>query len=408
MGLPDGVFNTLVEANCRACHQDQNIVNPGSIPDRHHLLVGATIPDPTASPDPIYGAPGGTYECLSCHQLVWNDTAFSYDFVSFRDCLLCHDQVAGEASVHHLTAAAMADDCKACHGPIDNPNDGHYVPTYDASLVTPQLKLGTGANGEGGCAFCHAAGTDTSTGQPITVYTNAKTHHSTGLVYLNKCYLCHDMTLPSESKLKIRQCENCHGVKSLHNIQVDSDANGIDPGAEDSYFGHIGNQDDCWGCHGFTAAAVPLSGPVVPDVNGLSAYTVTTGVDTAITVTGIAFTNSVQTPNGAVVLTSVVVLTGANGIETTLIPSAITESSMDVTIPTTMAQGNYALSAVKVNTVSNSVNLSIMPDVKITYASCLNGIVSITGSGFSQYVNATGSGTSVSLPDAMADCTVLT
>ncbi len=107
---------------------------------------------------------------------------------------------------------------------------------------------------------------DTASG--VSVYNNADTHHSTGLVYLGKCTLCHDVHADADAR--IRQCEKCHGVKSLHNIQVDSDANGIDPGTEAAYYGHIGNQDDCWGCHGFTAAAAPYSGPVIPDISGVS------------------------------------------------------------------------------------------------------------------------------------------
>lgn len=401
IGIPDGVFNNLVEANCRACHEDTTVVNPGTIPNRHHLLVGETIPDPTAAPT---GTPGASYECLSCHQMVWDPATFSYSFVSFRDCLLCHEQVAGQASVHHLTAKALADDCKACHGPIDNPGDGHYIPTYAPSLVTPQVHTGTGTNGEGGCAFCHDAGLDSASG--IDVYNNADTHHSTGLVYLDKCTLCHDVHAADDAR--IRQCENCHGVNSLHNIQVDSDANGIDPGTEASYYGHIGNQEDCWGCHGFTASAsAPYSGPVIPDISGVSAATVTAGFDTQLTISGAAFTNIVQGPTGPIEITSTISLTAADGSETVLTPDSITEVTIVVTVPATLATGNYALTAVKGPSVSNSVNLAVMPEVKITSASCSNGVVSITGKGFSQYVNASGSGTSVYLTDAVANCTVI-
>jgi hypothetical protein len=401
IGIPDGVFNTLVEANCRACHEDTTVVNPGTLPNRHHLLVGAIIPDPTAAPA---GTPGSKYECLSCHQLVWDAATYSYNFVAFRDCLLCHEQQAGQASVHHLTAKAQQNDCKACHGPIDNPGDGHYIPTYDPSLVTPQTGLGTGENGEGGCAFCHDEGTDDVSG--VKVYANMVTHHSTGLgIDTTKCVLCHDPL--ADEAAKVRQCEVCHGVNSLHNIQVDSDANGIDPGVEDSYFGHIGNQDDCWGCHGFTAAAAPYSGPVIPDISGVSAPSVTAGFATQLTITGAAFTNLVQGPTGPIELTSTIRLQAGDGSETVLTPDSITENTMVVTLPATMAPGNYALAAVKGKSVSNTVNLGVMPEVKIASASCANGVVSITGKGFSQYVNATGSGTSVSLPDAVANCTVL-
>jgi hypothetical protein len=48
-----------------------------------------------------------------------------------------------------------------------------------------------------------------------------------------------------------------------------------------------------------------------------------------------------------------------------------------------------------------------MPQVKVASAVCSNGMVSITGKGFSQYVNAAGSGTGVSLPDAVAGCSIV-
>ncbi len=128
---------------------------------------------------------------------------------------------------------------------------------------------------------------------------------------------------------------------------------------------------------------------------------------TQLTISGAAFTNLVQGPTGPIEITSTISLTAADGSATVLTPDSITESTIVVTIPATLAAGNYALNAVKGTSVSNSVNLAVMPEVKITSASCSNGVVSITGKGFSQYINASGSGTSVSLPDAVANCTVL-
>ncbi len=249
IGLPDGVFTDVTELGCRACHEDPDIVAPGTIPDRHHLLVGEIIPDPTAAPN---GIPGETYECLACHEQQWDSGTSSYVFVNFRDCLLCHQQFAGQASVHHITASAEAQDCKACHVPIDNPLDGHFIPGYEPSMVTPFPGLGTGTNGQGGCKFCHDAGIDFETG--ILVWQNYDTHHSTGIGQGTipgsalECSLCHDFQ--ADENLKIRACEQCHGVSSLHNIQIDSDGDGrLDPGAEMPYFGHIGNNEDCLGCH---------------------------------------------------------------------------------------------------------------------------------------------------------------
>ncbi len=411
IGIPDGVFNNLDEAGCRACHGDSSIVNPGSVPDRHHLIVGDTIIDPTAAP---HGTPGDLYECLSCHELEWDPGTSSYVFVNFRDCLLCHVQVAGVASVHHMTAAANAQDCKACHGQIDNPLDGHYVPTYDPSMVTPLTGIGTGAGGEGGCAFCHAAGTDDVSG--FVVSTNADTHHGTGIGQVGSgstlpCITCHAVDAIGTLEA-IRGCEVCHGVGSLHNIQADSpnpaNPGTIVPGLEDAYWGHIGHNDDCNGCHANAAiTAAPYSGAVAPNISELSAYRVTGGSPTTITVTGSAFTNQVVGPDGPIDLFSDIILTGVDDAETTLVPDTISEASMMVTIPADLAPGNYDLRAIKGPQTSNCVNLSVMPAVIVTSATCKDGIVTIIGSGFGLYVDATGSGTGVTLTAPTGDYTII-
>jgi len=136
-----------------------------------------------------------TFECLTCHTLVWNPDTVSYEFAPFRDCLLCHQQIPGQASVHHLTAPALTRDCAHCHGDfVNNVDDGHDVPTYAPSLVTPwpgpvypvtpgdtYAKPNPGPNGEGQCTFCHNTGTGSSTpgidpGGGAMVYTTQATH----------------------------------------------------------------------------------------------------------------------------------------------------------------------------------------------------------------------------------------
>ncbi len=415
LGIPDTVFNNLTEPECRACHVSPGVIPPPGVPvdttylpTRHHNLIGQTYPCPSAAPNDTCPTPG-TYQCLVCHSEVWDPNLMAYVFVPFRDCTLCHVQVAGGATVHHATDLAQAENCKPCHGSlIDNPGDGHYIPTYNPSMVTPRTGLGETSGplgpGQGGCAYCHRPGTDTSTGKNIAVYTNAQTHHSTGLsipgdppVYNGKCLWCHD-TNPGGSN-DIRACEQCHGVGSLHNIQTDSNSNGIVAGQELPYYGHIGANDDCNGCHLNTSAsaAAPYSGPVVPDVSGLSASNFTAGTDTIITVYGSAFTNTIQGPSGPIELKSNVVLTASDGSTTTLTPLVITESSMDVTIPATLAAGNYELRAVKGPKAGNLIVVTVKTPVVINSATCSSGVVTITGNGFSTYVNAVNSGTSVQL-----------
>jgi hypothetical protein len=117
-----------------------------------------------------------------------------------------------------------------------------------------------------GCEACHQAD---PTATPKPIFSNADNHHGTGIGATDplQCNWCHNVT----SGITIRQCEACHGVKSIHNIQVDTPAaanlGSIVPGAENLGYGHIGNDYDCKGCHWswfgnsapFTAATVPLS-----------------------------------------------------------------------------------------------------------------------------------------------------
>jgi len=43
LGIFDGIFNNLTEAECRACHDDPNHPCSTSNVDRHHLYYGQEI-----------------------------------------------------------------------------------------------------------------------------------------------------------------------------------------------------------------------------------------------------------------------------------------------------------------------------------------------------------------------------
>ena len=78
------------------------------------------------------------------------------------------------------------------------------------------------------------------------------------------------------------------------------------------FYGHIGNPDDCWGCHGFdqvTASSAPGTGSIVPYIGFADLTVVTSGTDTSVTLSGSAFTNTVA----GYELSSIVVLTAADG-----------------------------------------------------------------------------------------------
>ena len=426
IGIPDGVFNDLARENCWYCHIPSRLtpadlavidwsfeapdVKAGVITDRHHARVDTIVQDPTQSPN---GVPGELYDCLSCHFVEWNPTTFSYDIVdNFTDCLNCHTQIVNQASVHHLTAPAQALNCQHCHGArIDNPGDGHYIPTgRPPTLVTPRTSDGKGPNGEGACDFCHNTGIDAISGRIIP--TNDVNHHSTGIgqagISALDCTVCHDQM---GSDWAIRRCEDCHGINSVHNIQADSNGDGVvTVGGEDPFFGHIGSSPaDCNGCHGGYIGAsgmpAPFSGPVVPEITGLSLQSVPAGSAETITVSGISLSNEILTFFGAMEVGSNASLTAADGTTTALTAVDVTPSSMNVTLPTDLAPGNYYLRAVKgLNNMSNPMALVVQPPVAIDQVIADGSVLTISGNGFGAYMDAIDSGTSISM--AAATCSV--
>jgi hypothetical protein len=515
LGLGDTVFNQMDVNDCRWCH-NQNPPAPYPVdgtylPDRHHLRVGQTIipgsdvPKTDADGD---GVPDVTYDCLNCHNVVWDGNAYVI-VEDFRDCTTCHIQQQ-ELTVHHRLAQATSGNCQYCHGGfvdsglLDDDNDGirnamdyddlvtpanGWVPTYQTGIVTPWpsrknvagtcsitttqpcLVVGDCPSGEtciadnnpdmvdhygtcsttttticreagdcpgtetcnwpdgiadqssagayaGNCNYCHnnelggpGAPTTENTGvfAPVEVYRNDETHHSTGFFEITETYCtwCHLTDPPSDGgALQIRTCENCHGIPSLHNIQFATQATGfpsdgtVVPGAEMPWSGHIGNQIDCNGCHGFDNVSVarafaPQSGPVVPGLYTVSASSVESGA--SVELGGTAFANFVQNPQTGEYdyeLISDVVLTGADGSDTVIQASSVTGDTINVTLDG-VAPGNYKIAAKKGSRNSNPMNIAITPNATIDSATCSDGTVTISGSGFSSYLNAADSGTKV-------------
>ncbi len=170
LGIDDGVFNNLATADCKACHEDTTPpIDTSYIANRHHLLAGQTIPPGSVVPVPDVnkdGNPDITYGCGNCHP---DDPATPYiDFKIILNCLECHVQDAGVGSVHHIAAGGPAQSgvCTECHGDVvDDMGDGHNMPLYGKSLVTPKASGGLGppnpiftAVTRGACDYCHATG----------------------------------------------------------------------------------------------------------------------------------------------------------------------------------------------------------------------------------------------------------
>jgi len=386
LGMVDVDIGNMVEADCRICHAS-------GVPDRHHNLYGQPIPPGSVVPFP--GA-GPDYVCLSCHTPHGN-------FTVVRDCTQCHT-----TSPHHTTPSAQAGDCVACHGDlVDNMGDGHYIPTYAPSLVTPErgdggdgLPLNSRGTGAGGCAYCHDD--DGLQPQDTVILTNQDLHHAVRDAGNFPCSWCHvggDSDGGTDGE-RMRHCEGCHGPDALHNIQADS-PNPANPGTvvvggEDAGYGHVGRDagpgdSDCWGCHGFAfgRAVAPGSGPTIPTLYYSDVTAIDAGTDTAVTLTGSSFTSV----GGKTHYTSDVALNAADGSSVILRADVVDQWSLEVTIPGNTPAGNYNLQAVKADVTSNPVVISIKPMVIITSATTGDGIVTIHGSGFGGY--APGSGTSV-------------
>lgn len=372
LGIYDAKFTSFTTNECLGCHGSHTLLVP-----RHHNLINSK-----------------GLACLDCHTMV-PDGSGGFTFADFRTCSVCHKE-----SPHHKSAKAVAQDCQFCHGSfIDNPLDGHYVPTYPVSSVTPMpsgrtvVVPGTTPPVQAivqGCEACHqasAAAIDPITNLPRPISSNADTHHGTGIgakdpvtgatIGIGQCEWCHNFNNPG---LEIRQCESCHGVKSLHNIQLKSGTAPVSPGNEAAGFGHIGNNWDCQGCHWSwygNAASSPATA-IVPSLTGQSAHTLAANKTAALTLTGASFTNiggDSVTYNPSVVISN-------DTTSKTLTPVSFTDSEIQVSVPG-LLPGTYNLTVVKEGVKSNLSKLVVFPELAIkTAALSSKGTATITGLGF--------------------------
>lgn len=174
LSIYDTNLSQLVEQNCRNCHNSTFL---GGVPTRHHNLVAI-----------------GRYGCTDCHP---STPGLGNGILLDRNCIDCHNgttfygnSIGARVNIarpHHINTTndttnignpAANRQCNACHGSfVDNYNDGHYIPTYNESDITPGTKYkvfnATSGRYWGGCFACHQSNATVSP----NILSNKDNHH---------------------------------------------------------------------------------------------------------------------------------------------------------------------------------------------------------------------------------------
>ncbi len=396
-GIYDTMMMNYTEPLCRGCHNSTSSpLVTGGVPTRHHLLVQSGAINPYT---------GAIFGCNDCHP---STPGTGNGILLDRNCMVCHNgtafwgnsigaRVGNFTRPHHNTTHAQIRNCKFCHGAsVDDYNDGHYIPTYPPSEVTPsslyKASNATSMRVWGGCLACHDEKasatpsiyfTHTNGFPPVADGTN-NVHHNEilGITKVtdgsNQCLWCH---VDISDVLNIRGCETCHSVSAIHNTQVDFANTSTLRG-----YGHVGSNNpsdsqnhswDCKGCHAWYDAGDsfnPFGGAIIPDVQLATPAVFSSNTPTVLTLTG---TNFVQANS-----TTVVNVDGT----TNLTPDTITNGQITVTV--NLPAGNHYIKVVKTDLVenvpkpSNIKPLTVVSQVTITSAKLRLGVITITGSGF--------------------------
>ncbi len=440
-------------------------VKPGYNPDRHHTVMDKqrypekNIIDGMPDYPPFRDANGdGThdtnYTCYNCHQILTDIATGETELdavilPNFRNCLNCHERERdSRATVHHATELAQTGFCFRCHGGLvrgidvetlmgkkpDKNNPGQTIPVsvanYRPSMITPWRSkkpngdnsiVNTAGASPGNCNFCHnsADGSDVyGTPEPITlndgssimlnIFTNKENHHNTGFFTENKCAWCHQLDLDQATILQdrydIRVCQRCHDRTTLHNIEFDAIGDGIQPGKEEPYFGHIGNAKNCWGCHGNNKTVLNENGELVdprtgivisnqnqdsstgfegmavnsaliPTLTTLNELSVLEGSEVLMTATGNNFENSrtinvIDPDTNQIVTTkslwtSKIIIKDKNDNITAIEPTTISNTTLEFTLPATLPAGSYDVFVQKSGHYTNALRLIIKPRMKV-------------------------------------------
>ncbi len=422
MGLPDTLVENVATETCKGCH-------PGA-PDIHHFMLAKGTTELGCMDCHVMEGPVGSQvmyierNCVNCHNgSAWYKNP-AVNLAIIRPPGTPHHNTTKNSSSSTFQAAYWAADrqCNNCHGSsiVANYDDGHYVPSYDTSMVTPYADYkinSTVGLGQvyGGCLACHDAGTE----GPLAIYNNHDTHHGelSGMLGY-QCNYCHvgDPSRPRAEPVpdwssdpnayylridfgvaypqyvemfgwdtahmhsELRNstllnagdtingtgCQKCHGVDTLHNIQFDA-ANTIPnkiPG-----MGHIGNNSDCNGCHAGWVVATdnPFAGATSIELDGIAPGKLTAGEGTEVTITGSNFVQDGFT-------TSVLV----DGASAQLV--SITDTTLVVAVQ--LAEGTHSIQVEKGSVTSELSTLTVVESVDVVSAELSGDTITIAGTGF--------------------------
>ncbi len=276
----------------------------------------------------------------------------------------------------------------------------------------------------GNCEHCHFVGLNPgnavqpNTGLAMRIGTNMANHHGTGVGQpqsgsVHSCNLCHSPENPPD--FTINGCKLCHGISTLHAIEYDAESDGIEPGKEKPFMGHIGNRINCRGCHlnfrssqfaqngsrafarNFDDSEQSMFGDLVgydipvPYIESISTAGMVAGTRMPLTITGGGFFTQ---ENGSLPRIELVDTQGTI-TEIYLNRDDVTETTINTIIPATLKPDTYELYIINgqrykpgdpgrdYSKYSGAVAFLVTPEVTIDSVECRDdGIVTISGIGF--------------------------
>ncbi len=418
---------------CYQCHgsvvnnatDDHRIPDPTTNKSRNCQKLNLEPVDPTAiNPDNPTPTEANNYNI----SLITPWPGDNYDDLAWKDVLLDFYSECPDVANVYLEEGGRFE--------INPPRYRYEINSngYFTAILVPDRY--NGGRRTGNCEHCHFAGENPGNSvQPNTgsahnyIATNMTNHHSTGIGQpgtgsVHTCNLCHTPQDPPD--YAIRGCELCHAISTLHSIEYDAEGDGIIPGLEKPFMGHVGNDLNCRGCHlNFRSGIAQESGNTnsrafdsqggkisifgslpgynspVPDIESLSTTFGIEGKETDLTITGSGFFASVEIGMGLIkeAIPHVELIDSKGNVsEFILDRSDVTETVINVTIPATMPPDIYDLYVVKgkrYTELNGQRDYSqqtavtpflIKPSVKIDSVICNDGLITIDGTGFGNMV----------------------